>query len=68
MTADATGMHPVTIRPETASDVDGIIGHALLTRCHIGSTPALCLAPCSRLTPGTPVPSGRVRYAAAFGI
>ncbi|MCX5387286.1 GNAT family N-acetyltransferase [Streptomyces sp. NBC_00083] len=26
---------------------DRPIGHALLTRCHIGSVPALCLAPCS---------------------
>ncbi len=24
-----------------------VIGHALLTRCHIGDTPALCLAPVS---------------------
>ncbi|MEU0280371.1 GNAT family N-acetyltransferase [Streptomyces sp. NPDC088147] len=23
------------------------VGHALLTRCHIGATPALCLAPCA---------------------
>lgn len=26
-----------------------IVAHALLTRCHIGETPALCLAPCSVL-------------------
>ncbi|GAB7040193.1 MULTISPECIES: GNAT family N-acetyltransferase [Catenuloplanes] len=27
---------------------DGTVaGHALLTRCHIGDVPALCLAPCS---------------------
>lgn len=25
------------------------VGHALLTRCHIGDTPALCLAPCTVL-------------------
>lgn len=25
------------------------VGHALLTRCHIDSTPALCLAPCAVL-------------------
>ncbi|WP_194816902.1 GNAT family N-acetyltransferase [Nocardia sp. XZ_19_385] len=25
------------------------VGHALLTRCHIGAAPALCLAPCSVL-------------------
>ncbi|MEU1372492.1 N-acetyltransferase [Streptomyces triculaminicus] len=30
------------------TDEDGrIVGHALLTRCHIGDTPALCLAPVS---------------------
>lgn len=29
---------------------DGIpVGHALLTRCHIGDVPALCLAPCAVL-------------------
>ncbi|MGA5129779.1 GNAT family N-acetyltransferase [Streptomyces olivoreticuli] len=29
-----------------STDEDGeVIGHALLTRCHIGDTPALCLAP-----------------------
>ncbi|MEV6274475.1 N-acetyltransferase [Nocardia sp. NPDC051832] len=25
------------------------VGHALLTRCYVGETPALCLAPCSVL-------------------
>ncbi|WP_026128583.1 GNAT family N-acetyltransferase [Nocardiopsis halophila] len=25
------------------------VGHALLTRCHIGDSPALCLAPCAVL-------------------
>ncbi|MET8830616.1 N-acetyltransferase [Streptomyces sp. NPDC004610] len=31
-------------------DGDGkVVGHALLTRCHIGDAPALCLAPCSVL-------------------
>src|SRR5262245_31500732 len=32
--------------------VDGegtIIGHALLTRCHVGGSPALALAPCAAL-------------------
>ena len=24
-----------------------VVGHALLTRCHIDATPALCLAPCA---------------------
>ncbi|MEV0319831.1 GNAT family N-acetyltransferase [Streptomyces sp. NPDC050658] len=29
-----------------ATDQEGkVVGHALLTRCHIGDTPALCLAP-----------------------
>jgi putative acetyltransferase len=26
---------------------DAVVGHALLTRCHIGDAPALCLAPCA---------------------
>ena len=31
-----------------AADHTGtLIGHALLTRCHIGETPALCLGPCA---------------------
>ncbi|MCE0762613.1 N-acetyltransferase [Pseudonocardia kujensis] len=33
-----------------AESPDGeIVGHALLTRCHVGEVPALCLAPCSVL-------------------
>jgi predicted N-acetyltransferase YhbS len=28
---------------------DTVVGHALLTRCHIGEIPALCLAPCTVL-------------------
>ncbi|MCY9786739.1 N-acetyltransferase [Nocardiopsis sp. EMB25] len=33
-----------------ATDGDGrVVGHALLTRCHIGDAPALCLAPCAVL-------------------
>lgn len=33
-----------------ATDEAGtVIGHALLTRCHIGDTAALCLAPCAVL-------------------
>jgi predicted N-acetyltransferase YhbS len=33
-----------------AESPDGVIvGHALLTRCHVGEVPALCLAPCSVL-------------------
>ncbi|WP_251096373.1 N-acetyltransferase [Streptomyces sp. Caat 7-52] len=31
-----------------AADATGcLVGHALLTRCHIDTTPALCLAPCA---------------------
>lgn len=33
----------------TTDEDDKVVGHALLTRCHIGDTPALCLAPCSVL-------------------
>lgn len=33
-----------------AIDEEGTpVGHALLTRCHIGTVPALCLAPCAVL-------------------
>ncbi|MEU0137002.1 N-acetyltransferase [Streptomyces sp. NPDC006296] len=30
-----------------ADDTGRPVGHALLTRCHIDATPALCLAPCA---------------------
>ncbi|MGF7123976.1 MULTISPECIES: GNAT family N-acetyltransferase [unclassified Rhodococcus (in: high G+C Gram-positive bacteria)] len=33
----------------TLDEGGNAVGHALLTRCHIGDTPALCLAPCSVL-------------------
>jgi putative acetyltransferase len=33
-----------------AEDGEGsVVGHALLTRCHVGSSPALALAPCAVL-------------------
>jgi putative acetyltransferase len=33
-----------------SADAEGTpVGHALLTRCHIGDVPALCLAPCAVL-------------------
>lgn len=33
-----------------STDASGtVVGHALLTRCHIGDVPALCLAPCAVL-------------------
>ncbi|GHH24135.1 GNAT family N-acetyltransferase [Streptomyces rubradiris] len=31
----------------TADETGHAVGHALLTRCHIDTTPALCLAPCA---------------------
>ncbi len=33
----------------SVDDNDTVVGYALLTRCHIGETPALCLAPCAVL-------------------
>ncbi|GAA3290537.1 GNAT family N-acetyltransferase [Streptomyces cinereospinus] len=30
-----------------ADETGRAVGHALLTRCHIGDAPALCLAPCA---------------------
>lgn len=39
-----------------------VVGHALLTRCHIGEVPALCLAPCSVL------PSAQRRGAGAAAV
>lgn len=33
----------------TIDGAGAVIGHALLTRCHIGEVPALCLAPCAVL-------------------
>ncbi|MEU6080390.1 N-acetyltransferase [Streptomyces sp. NPDC047108] len=46
------------LRADPAAWIDGLsvvaaaedghlVGHALLTRCHIGDAPALCLAPCA---------------------
>ncbi|WP_030670703.1 GNAT family N-acetyltransferase [Streptomyces sp. NRRL B-1347] len=41
--ADSSWIEGLSI---VATDEDGkLIGYALLTRCHIGETPALCLAP-----------------------
>ncbi|QFG24542.1 GNAT family N-acetyltransferase [Actinomadura sp. WMMB 499] len=40
------GLSTVTV------DADGaVVGHALLTRCHVGGEPALALAPCAVLPP-----------------
>ncbi|MBW3085898.1 hypothetical protein KEM60_02109 [Austwickia sp. TVS 96-490-7B] len=33
----------------TTNNNGTVVGHALLTRCHIGEIPALCLAPCAVL-------------------
>jgi len=33
----------------TTTNAGTVVAHALLTRCHIGDTPALCLAPCAVL-------------------
>jgi putative acetyltransferase len=30
-----------------ADEAGAVVGHALLTRCHIDDSPALCLAPCA---------------------
>lgn len=38
------GLSMVTTRPDGR-----VVGHALLTRCWVDDTPALCLAPCSVL-------------------
>ncbi|GAA3371107.1 hypothetical protein GCM10020367_20430 [Streptomyces sannanensis] len=49
------------------TDQDGrLVGHALLTRCHIDDTPALCLAPVAVLPEyqGTGAGSAAVRTAA----
>lgn len=53
-----------------ALDGDGaVVAHALLTRCHVGDAPALCLAPCSvrpdvqRRGAGTAVIAGALRAA-----
>jgi putative acetyltransferase len=51
----------------------GIVGHALLTRCHIGDTPALCLAPVSvlprfqRTGAGTAATRGALKAAKDLG-
>ncbi|OMI33262.1 GNAT family N-acetyltransferase [Streptomyces sparsogenes] len=45
--ADASWIEGLSV---VSTDEDGRpVGHALLTRCHIGDTPALCLAPVSVL-------------------
>ncbi|MEV4741232.1 N-acetyltransferase [Streptomyces sp. NPDC049555] len=47
---DALRADPAWIEGLSFDAVDGAdrpVGHALLTRCHIDDTPALCLAPCA---------------------
>ncbi|MBB5076984.1 GNAT family N-acetyltransferase [Nonomuraea endophytica] len=54
-------------------DDDRPVGHALLTRCHIGDTPALCLAPVSvrpgrqKTGAGSAATRAVLRAAAAMG-
>ncbi|MGW4205234.1 GNAT family N-acetyltransferase [Streptomyces sp. NPDC004726] len=51
-----------------ATDEDGtIVGHALLTRCHIGDTPALCLAPVAVLPRYQRSGAGSAAIRAALG-
>ncbi|MEU5951088.1 N-acetyltransferase [Streptomyces sp. NPDC047525] len=49
------------------TDQDGkLVGHALLTRCHIGETPALCLAPVAVLPEYQKTGAGSVAIRAAL--
>lgn len=41
------GMSWVGVLPGGRGGPERVVGHALLTRCHVGDVPALCLAPCS---------------------
>ncbi|MDX3227285.1 N-acetyltransferase [Streptomyces sp. ME19-01-6] len=51
-----------------SADTDGDpVGHALLTRCHIGDTPALCLAPVSVLPEYQRTGAGSAAVRAALG-
>ncbi|WSL14575.1 N-acetyltransferase [Streptomyces sp. NBC_01283] len=45
-----------------------IVGHALLTRCHIGDTPALCLAPVAVLPEHQKTGAGSAAIRAALGV
>ncbi|MEV8319901.1 N-acetyltransferase [Streptomyces sp. NPDC059900] len=50
------------------TDQDGtLVGHALLTRCHIGDTPALCLAPVAVLPEYQKTGAGTAAIRAALG-
>lgn len=51
------------------TDQDGkIVGHALLTRCHIGDTPALCLAPVAVLPEYQKTGAGSAAIRAALDV
>ncbi|MGQ0625495.1 MAG: GNAT family N-acetyltransferase [Sporichthyaceae bacterium] len=45
---------------------DRPVGYALLTRCHIGEVPALCLAPCAVLPPHQRTGAGAAATRAAL--
>ncbi|WP_150245699.1 GNAT family N-acetyltransferase [Nocardiopsis quinghaiensis] len=45
---------------------DAPVGYALLTRCHIDRTPALCLAPCAVLPPHQRTGAGSAAIRAAL--
>ncbi|MEV2251631.1 N-acetyltransferase [Streptomyces sp. NPDC050147] len=51
------------------TDRDGkVVGHALLTRCHIGDTPALCLAPVAVLPEHQKTGAGAAAIRAALAM
>lgn len=52
-----------------STDQDGkVVGHALLTRCHIGDTPALCLAPVAVLPEYQKTGAGSAAISAALDV
>ncbi|MFE6502070.1 GNAT family N-acetyltransferase [Kitasatospora sp. NPDC057738] len=62
--ADASWIEGLSL---VAADEHGsAVGHALLTRCHIGDVPALCLAPCAVLPAYQRTGSGSAAVRAAL--
>ncbi|MEW1724061.1 N-acetyltransferase [Streptomyces sp. NPDC093109] len=63
--ADPSWIDGLSIVTVAADANDRPVGHALLTRCHIGDTPALCLAPVAVLPEyqGTGAGSAAIRTA-----
>lgn len=51
---------------DPADPTGALVGHVVLSRAHIGDVPALAMA--LSLDAGDRLPSGTVRWAAAFGI